>query len=195
MRDFLDAILEFIDSESMTDEEFDVIDALELTQAYSKEVYLALRTMLEARELVSDQVKRLKLYFIARGVDVSATPTIPTARSNIFIGASLYGPSTLPGSGSEIFSGPPGAPGIDGISPNVKAGIIAAGSFTGSPRKYTVSFGTPFESADYVIGLSAVDSRSWTYESKTANGFTINSNASTALTGEVSWTATLVGET
>lgn len=194
MRDFLDAILEFIGSESLTDEEFDVIDALGLTLEYSKDVYLALRSMLEAREVVSDQVKRLKLYFIARGTDVAATPTIPTAKSNIFLGCGLSGPSTLPSSGGEIIVGPPGPPGIDGISPNVKAGIVAAGSFIGSPRKYTVTFGTPFPSSDYVISVTAVDSRSWTYESKTANGFIINSNASAALTGEVSWTAALVGE-
>lgn len=89
MRSFLNAILAFISSESLTDEEFTLIEALELTQAYTKEVYLALRNVLEARENVSGQVKKLKFYFIARGVDVSATPTIPTPNSNIFIGSAL----------------------------------------------------------------------------------------------------------
>lgn len=87
MRTFLDAILAFINAESLTDEEFESIELTE--QVYTKEVYLALRTILEARELVSDQVKRLKLYFIAKGVDVSSTPTVPTAKSNIFIGSGL----------------------------------------------------------------------------------------------------------
>lgn len=87
MRSFLDAILAFINAESLTDEEFEGIDLDE--QAYNKETYLALRAVLEGRELVSDQVKRLKLYFIAKGVDVSSTPTIPTPKSNIFIGDAL----------------------------------------------------------------------------------------------------------
>lgn len=87
MRDFLDAILAFINSESLTDEEFEGIDLD--AQAYNKETYLALRSVLEARENVSDQVKRLKLYFIARGVDVSSTPGVPTPNSNIFLGSAL----------------------------------------------------------------------------------------------------------
>lgn len=88
MRDFLDDILAFINAESLTDLEFDDIE-LELPPAYSKETYLALRALLEARENVSDQVKRLKLYFIAKGVDISSSPTVPTANSNIFIGSGL----------------------------------------------------------------------------------------------------------
>jgi len=87
MREFLDAILDFINAESLTDEEFETIELV--TPEYTKEVYLALRGVLESRESISDQVKRLKLYFIAKGVDVSSTPTVPTARSNIFIGSGL----------------------------------------------------------------------------------------------------------
>lgn len=91
MRDFLDAILSFINAESLTDEEFnsDAISELPEPPAYTKEVYLALREVLEARENVSDQVKRLKLYFIAKGVDISSTPTVPTPKSNIYIGDGL----------------------------------------------------------------------------------------------------------
>ena len=88
MRDFLDAILDFIDAASLTDVEFDALDTA-LVQAYSKEIYLALRDILEARDSVSDTVKRLKLYFIAKGVDISDTPKIPTPHSNIFIGSEL----------------------------------------------------------------------------------------------------------
>lgn len=91
MRDFLDAILTFINAESLTDEEFalDVIEDLDTPPAYTRETYLALRTVLESREEVSDAVKRLKLYFIAKGVDVSSTPSIPTPKSNIYIGDGL----------------------------------------------------------------------------------------------------------
>jgi hypothetical protein len=87
MRNFLDAILSFINAESLTDEEFEGVEVE--AEEYTKETYLALRTILEARENVSDQVKRLKLYFIARGVDVSTTPTVPTANSHIYIGDGL----------------------------------------------------------------------------------------------------------
>ncbi len=88
MRDFLDAILEFINAESLTDSEYDGVE-LEGSPAYTKETYLALRTVLEAREGVSDEVKRLKLYFIAKGIDVSTATAVPTPNSNIFIGSGL----------------------------------------------------------------------------------------------------------
>lgn len=193
MRDFLDAILTVIGSESLTDDEYQVIADLEMPVGYSKDVYLALRSMLEARENVSDQVKKLKLYFIVRGTDIAATPKIPSPRSNIFIGGSLSGPFNPPSSSEEIISGPAGEDGED-FSPTIKAGVIEADDFTGSPRKSTVTFITPFPDDNYVVNVTAVDSRSWTYENKTAAGFTVNSNASTALTGEVSWTATRAGE-
>lgn len=86
LRDFLDEILSFIESESLTDEEF---ESLEITaEEYTKETYLALKTVLENREGVSGQAKRLKLYFIAKGVDLSDSPA-KTPKSNIFIGSKL----------------------------------------------------------------------------------------------------------
>lgn len=87
MREFLDSILTFIQSESLTDEEFETIELED--ESYSVETYLALRTILEARENVSDQVERLRTYFMARGVDVDATPDVPTPVSNILIGSPL----------------------------------------------------------------------------------------------------------
>lgn len=77
---------------------------------------------------------------------------------------------------------------------NVKSGIIAAGSFTGTPRKAAVTFSSAYLDASYAIAVTGVDARSWTYESKTASGFTINSNAAKALTGEVSWECSYQGE-
>jgi hypothetical protein len=87
MREFLDSILEFIESESLTDEEFATVDD-SLPADYTKEVYQALRTILEARENVSGQVKRLTEFFQAKGVDLS-DPTTPTPASNILIGGAL----------------------------------------------------------------------------------------------------------
>lgn len=87
MREFLDAILAHIDSESLTDEEF---DSLEITVPnYSTVTYLALKSVLDARESISNQSKRLKLYFISRGVSVSELPKAYNPKSNILIGISL----------------------------------------------------------------------------------------------------------
>jgi len=88
MRDFLNAILAFIGSESLTDEEFDAIEGTFVV--YSKATYDCLKAIIEAREAVSGQSKKLKLYFIARGVDVSdGSTTTHKPRSNILIGMPL----------------------------------------------------------------------------------------------------------
>lgn len=84
MRDFLDAILAFIESESLTDDEFETITLEE--QTYTKETYEALKAVLQSREEVSGQGKKLKLYFIARGVDLSEAGAVKPAASQIFIG-------------------------------------------------------------------------------------------------------------
>lgn len=87
MRAFLDAILSFISSESLTDDEFDSMSE-ELEQEYSVEVYEALQAILEAREGVSGQTDKLRYYFLARGVDVSSDEA-HTPTSNIYLGDSL----------------------------------------------------------------------------------------------------------
>ncbi len=84
MRDYLNAILEFIGAESLTDEEFDSI-TLEDTEDQVAN-YNALLVILQARELVSDMASRLQHYFLAQGVSVSAPVS---AVSNIFVGAVL----------------------------------------------------------------------------------------------------------
>lgn len=80
-------------------------------------------------------------------------------------------------------------------SPLPKGGTIAAGSFIGSPRKASVVFAVPYASANYHIHITGSDGRSWKYESKTQNGFTINTQANAALTDEVSWHTALNQET
>ena len=83
-----------------------------------------------------------------------------------------------------------------GTDLHYKSGIESGPSFSGTPKIKAVVFATPFETSNYSITLEGdQDSRAWTYESKTASGFTINSNAGAALSGEVSWHAILVGET
>lgn len=86
MRDFLDEILAFIGSESLTDIEFESIDPMP-PHAYVLETYQALKTVLETREGVSGQLKRLKAYFIGKGVDVDERARTPS--SQIFVGSPL----------------------------------------------------------------------------------------------------------
>lgn len=76
-----------------------------------------------------------------------------------------------------------------------KAGVVTAGTFSGNPKKATVTFTEAFQDTNYAIVIVGIDARSWTYESKAAGSFVINTNANTALTGEVSWAALYNGET
>lgn len=77
----------------------------------------------------------------------------------------------------------------------IKSGTIAAGSFVGTPRVSAVTFSTPFANTNYSIAISGANSRSWSFQAKATTGFTINSNANGALSGEVTWTAIDYGET
>jgi hypothetical protein len=76
---------------------------------------------------------------------------------------------------------------------NVKADRIAAPSFLGTPRKASVVFSAAYPDNDYAVLITGADARTFTIESKTAAGFTINTNANTAMTGEVLWLTTPLG--
>lgn len=89
LREFLDSILEFIGSESLTDDEWDTI-TLPAVNTLSKEMYEALKAVLLTREDVSGQGKKLKLYFISAGVDLSAAPPVHVPNSNILFGGSIF---------------------------------------------------------------------------------------------------------
>lgn len=93
---------------------------------------------------------------------------------------------------------------VSGVSQNInpvpasrvsKSGIVSHSSFSGTPKKASVVFAVAFSNTNYALCISGQDSRVFTYDSKTQNGFTINANANGALTGEVSWIAIPVGET
>lgn len=85
---------------------------------------------------------------------------------------------------------------LDAIGGNriIKSGVVAAVSFTGAPRTATVTFGTAMPSTNYSIAISGANSRSWSYQTKTVNGFVINANANASLSGEVTWTCISHGE-
>ena len=76
-----------------------------------------------------------------------------------------------------------------------KAGSVANTSFTGNPKKATVTFSTAFGSTNYAITVTGEDARTWTIESKLASSFVINANSNTGLSGTTYWTATAYGET
>jgi len=87
LREFLDGILAEIDSESLTDAEYDTVPE-DLPEEYTKPVYEALKTVVQEREGVSGQLKRLKAFFIAKGTDlVGAAARDPM--SQIFFGSPL----------------------------------------------------------------------------------------------------------
>jgi hypothetical protein len=85
IRSFLDAILAFIETATLTDEEFESLEVEE--QVYTQEVYEALLAVLDERETVSTTRDRLEYYFLARGVEVEASSV--EAKSNVYLGSSL----------------------------------------------------------------------------------------------------------
>lgn len=81
------------------------------------------------------------------------------------------------------------------VSLSQKAGVVLPGSFSGNPKKTTVTFASAFADANYSVSIIGIDSRSWSIESVSAGSFIINARANGALTGKVYWTATKHGET
>jgi hypothetical protein len=82
MRNFIDSILSFIGTSSLTDPEF---DSLTIESAdYNQETYDAIYSILESRESISTLDEKLIAYFQAAGFDPS-TPQ-DTGSSNIFVG-------------------------------------------------------------------------------------------------------------
>jgi hypothetical protein len=84
LREFLNAILSFIGTTSLTDNEFDALPID--SAAYNSATYEALAGVLQSRESVSTIKDKLYFYFKARGVEVTE---VSTGRSNIFLGSVL----------------------------------------------------------------------------------------------------------
>ncbi len=81
-----------------------------------------------------------------------------------------------------------------------KAGRVVAASFTGNPKKATVTFSTAFADANYAVVVTAVTSNGKTFapnvENQIAGSFDINlgTNNKTDLV-QVNWVAKKDGET
>lgn len=88
MRDFLDEILAFIGSESLTDEEFELLPD-GTVQTYNEYVYKYLRSILQGREAVSSQLNKLKSFFVIKGVSVVESTAAKDPVSQILVGKPL----------------------------------------------------------------------------------------------------------
>jgi len=87
MRDWLNAILAFIGTSSLTDLEYAAINIDLLTvQTYNQAAYDALSGVLSVRENVSTMQARLIGFFAAKGLTVSPAAT---GKSNIYLGDAL----------------------------------------------------------------------------------------------------------
>lgn len=75
-----------------------------------------------------------------------------------------------------------------------KAGSVANTSFTGNPRKATVTFAAAFPNTSYAVVVTGEDARTWTIENKLAGSFVISANSNVGLTGTTYWVATAYGE-
>lgn len=120
MRDFLNAILDFIGVESLTDEEYDSLGVS--AQVYNKTNYTALKGVLEDREEVSDTLDRLKYFFLAKGVAI--TTDAKTPKSNILIGLSLSGSSITATTEDDEDEGDMAVEGTEILSTGEEAGLV-----------------------------------------------------------------------
>ena len=84
MRDFLNAILSFIGTTSLTDLEFAALPID--SAAYNAATYSALSAVLTGRESISTLQDKLFFYFRAKGAEISQAET---GKSNIFLGSAL----------------------------------------------------------------------------------------------------------
>ena len=74
-----------------------------------------------------------------------------------------------------------------GVSNDLKSNTVSGASFAGSPLTYTVVFITPYASTNYSITITGEVNRTFTWQTKTVNGFIINANSATAFAGNVDW--------
>jgi hypothetical protein len=79
-----------------------------------------------------------------------------------------------------------------------KSGLVSLGSFSGDPKKASVTFATAYPDTSYVIVLSSSTDGTRSIcpatESKTASGFTINLHTNNlANITEIGWHTTILG--
>lgn len=87
MRDFLNFVLNFIGSSTLTDDEFLDFDGLDFGN--NLVTFTALKMLLIERDEATETTDRLKYYFLGKGVAGIIDDVVDAPRSNIFIGAAL----------------------------------------------------------------------------------------------------------
>lgn len=87
-----------------------------------------------------------------------------------------------------------GIKGDAGITAKYRNGVLSPSDFSGSPRKATVVFTTPWDVSYVPLTPTGADGRLWTIEDIDLDGFTINSNSDEALTGLVYYATLPLGE-
>lgn len=75
-----------------------------------------------------------------------------------------------------------------------KTNTVLSSSFTGNPKKATITFTSSFADTNYSVLVTGQDLRSWTIESKAAGSFIINSNSNVNLSSTTYWFAIEYGE-
>ena len=129
-------------------------------------------------------------------VSVSASPIFNgitfsgTATGNALSATTLSGGTILSGSTNlySIFQPQSGVL-------KQKNGSVTGSTFAGNPKTATVTFATAFADNNYAVTVTGEVNRTWSVESKTAAGFTINANANLAFnSSNVFWMAAQIGE-
>ena len=115
------------------------------------------------------------------GWDRLSTISGGTVNGNVIINGTLSA-TTIQGNGN----------GITNVGLRTKSGVVS--TFSGVPRKATVTFTTNFPTNNYSISILGGDNRTFTYESKTVSGFTINANSAAPLINDVLWMSIQHGE-
>ncbi len=86
MREILNSGLTFIGAESLTDDEWESVEDLDLSENVDR--YTTLDGILFARESVSTIRDRLRNYYMAKGTDL---PTVASGSSNVLVGLDISG--------------------------------------------------------------------------------------------------------
>ena len=144
-------------------------------------------------------------YYVTGGTFNPVTNILTLDRQNGSVIITGFTSSTGPGTDNYVTGGTysngtltldrqNGSVSVTGFTNGIKANSIAGGSFTGNPRKATVTFISPYSNTNYSITITGNVNRSFTWESKATTGFTINSNANTSFTEDVNWITMSYGE-
>jgi hypothetical protein len=120
---------------------------------------------------------------------ISATTYLNLPLMDIYVTGGTYSSNTLTLTRNDNNSVV-----VTGFTTGIKSNSVSGGSFAGNPKKYTVVFDNPYPNTNYSISITGEVNRSFTYESKTTTGFTINANANTAFIPNVDWITMSFGE-